>query len=66
MVIVTIYPILWVLTVAFSGQQALMFVDLPADPSPGTVCAPSCTGVEQCPCRTSSTSSPSSRSAAGS
>ncbi len=33
MVIVTIYPILWVLTVAFSGQQALMFVDLPADPS---------------------------------
>ncbi len=32
MVIVTIYPILWVLTVAFSGQQALMFVDLPADP----------------------------------
>jgi len=33
MVIVTVYPILWVLTVAFSGQQALMFVDLPADPS---------------------------------
>jgi arabinogalactan oligomer/maltooligosaccharide transport system permease protein len=35
MVIVTIYPILWVLTVAFSGQQALMFVDLPADPGLG-------------------------------
>jgi arabinogalactan oligomer/maltooligosaccharide transport system permease protein len=33
MVIVTVYPILWVLTVAFSGQQALMFVDLPPDPS---------------------------------
>ena len=33
MVLVTAYPILWVLTVAFSGQQALMFVDLPADPS---------------------------------
>jgi arabinogalactan oligomer/maltooligosaccharide transport system permease protein len=33
MVIVTIYPILWVLTVAFSGQQELMFVDLPADPT---------------------------------
>ncbi|MEZ4389257.1 MAG: sugar ABC transporter permease [Candidatus Krumholzibacteriia bacterium] len=33
MVIVTVYPILWVLTVAFSGQQELMFVNLPADPS---------------------------------
>lgn len=33
MVLVTVYPILWVLTVAFSGQQELMFVDLPADPS---------------------------------
>jgi arabinogalactan oligomer/maltooligosaccharide transport system permease protein len=33
MVVVTVYPILWVLTVAFSGQQALMFVDLPPDPS---------------------------------
>jgi len=33
MVLVTVYPILWVLTVAFSGQQALMFVDLPPDPS---------------------------------
>ena len=33
MVIVTAYPILWVLTVAFSGQQQLMFVDLPADPT---------------------------------
>jgi len=33
MVGVTVYPILWVLTVAFSGQQELMFVDLPADPT---------------------------------
>jgi arabinogalactan oligomer/maltooligosaccharide transport system permease protein len=33
MVILTIYPILWVLTVAFSGQQQLMFVDLPAEPT---------------------------------
>lgn len=32
MVIITVYPILWVLTVAFSGQQSLAFVDLPADP----------------------------------
>jgi arabinogalactan oligomer / maltooligosaccharide transport system permease protein len=27
-----IYPILWVLTLAFSGGQSLMVVDLPADP----------------------------------
>lgn len=27
------YPILWVLTVAFSGQQTLSFVDLPPDPT---------------------------------
>jgi arabinogalactan oligomer/maltooligosaccharide transport system permease protein len=33
MVLITVYPILWVLTVAFSGQQSLMFVDLPTDPS---------------------------------
>ncbi len=33
MVVVTVYPILWVLTVAFSGQQSLMFVELPADPT---------------------------------
>ncbi|MEM7587938.1 MAG: sugar ABC transporter permease [Acidobacteriota bacterium] len=33
MVIVTLYPILWVVTVAFSGQQNLAFVDLPADPT---------------------------------
>ncbi|MCB1056953.1 MAG: sugar ABC transporter permease [Acidobacteria bacterium] len=32
MVGVTIYPILWVFTVAFSGQQNLAFVDLPPDP----------------------------------
>ncbi|MEO1369239.1 MAG: sugar ABC transporter permease [Acidobacteriota bacterium] len=29
----TIYPILWVLTIAFSGEQALAIVDLPPDPS---------------------------------
>ena len=33
MVIVTVYPILWVLTVAFSGQQSLMFVELPTSPT---------------------------------
>lgn len=27
------YPIMWVLTVAFSGHQTLAFVDLPADPT---------------------------------
>ncbi len=29
MVILTVYPILWVVTVAFSGQQNLAFVSLP-------------------------------------
>lgn len=33
MVGVTVYPILWVLTVAFSGQQQLAFIQLPADPT---------------------------------
>ena len=33
MVIVTIYPILWVFTVAFSGEQSLSIVDLPPDPT---------------------------------
>lgn len=33
MVLVTVYPILWVLTVAFSGQQSLMFIELPAEPT---------------------------------
>ncbi|HZF09239.1 MAG TPA: sugar ABC transporter permease [Thermoanaerobaculia bacterium] len=32
MVIVTLYPILWVLTVAFSGQQNLSLANLPAHP----------------------------------
>lgn len=32
-VVYTIYPLLWVFTVAFSGRQSLMFVDLPADPT---------------------------------
>lgn len=33
MVLVSVYPILWVFTVAFSGQQNLAFVDLPAEPT---------------------------------
>ena len=31
--VLAVYPILWVLTVAFSGQQTLAFVDLPPDPT---------------------------------
>ena len=31
MVIVTVYPILWVVTIAFSGEQTLNIVDVPAD-----------------------------------
>ena len=31
--LVTVYPVLWVLTIAFSGQQQLAIVDLPADPA---------------------------------
>ena len=30
---VTVYPILWVLTIAFSGGQSLAIADLPADPT---------------------------------
>jgi arabinogalactan oligomer/maltooligosaccharide transport system permease protein len=33
MVIVTIYPILWVLTIAFSGGQSLSIADLPVHPT---------------------------------
>jgi arabinogalactan oligomer/maltooligosaccharide transport system permease protein len=33
MVIVTIYPLLWVLTIAFSGGQSLSLVSLPPEPS---------------------------------
>ncbi len=33
MVLVTLYPLLWVFTVAFSGQQALAIVDVPQDPT---------------------------------
>ncbi len=33
MVVVTIYPLLWVFSVAFSGQQNLAFVNLPSDPT---------------------------------
>ncbi len=32
MVVVTIYPVLFVITIAFSGGQALSIVDLPPDP----------------------------------
>jgi hypothetical protein len=32
-VLVTIYPVLWVVTIAFSGSQSLSIVDLPADPT---------------------------------
>lgn len=33
MVIVTVYPILWVLTIAFSGGQSLSIVDIPPNPT---------------------------------
>lgn len=33
MVGITVYPVLWVLTIALSGQQGLVIADLPADPS---------------------------------
>jgi arabinogalactan oligomer/maltooligosaccharide transport system permease protein len=32
-VLVTIYPILWVFTIAFSGKQSLAIADLPSDPT---------------------------------
>lgn len=32
-VLVTIYPILWVVTIAFSGKQSLAIADLPSDPT---------------------------------
>jgi arabinogalactan oligomer/maltooligosaccharide transport system permease protein len=30
--LVTIYPVLWVITIAFSGKQSLAIADVPADP----------------------------------
>lgn len=33
MVVITLYPILWVLTIAFSGGQSLSIADLPPDPA---------------------------------
>lgn len=33
MLIVTVYPILWVFTIAFSGEQSLAIADLPANPA---------------------------------
>jgi arabinogalactan oligomer/maltooligosaccharide transport system permease protein len=32
-VLVTVYPVLWVVTIAFSGSQSLSIADLPADPT---------------------------------
>jgi arabinogalactan oligomer/maltooligosaccharide transport system permease protein len=32
-VLVTVYPILWVATIAFSGRQSLAIADVPADPT---------------------------------
>jgi len=32
MLLVTVYPILWVFALAFSGKQSLIFADLPPDP----------------------------------
>jgi arabinogalactan oligomer/maltooligosaccharide transport system permease protein len=32
-VLVTLYPLFWVFTIAFSGQQGLMIVDIPANPT---------------------------------
>ncbi len=32
-VILTLYPILWVVSIALSGQQSLAYVDLPVDPT---------------------------------
>jgi len=32
MTLLTVYPILWVITIAFSGKQNLALADLPADP----------------------------------
>ncbi len=32
-VLYTVYPVLWVLTIAFSGTQSLAIADLPADPT---------------------------------
>mgnify|MGYP001820157208 FL=1 len=28
---IAVYPVLWVITVAFSGQQSLAFADVPAE-----------------------------------
>ena len=33
MVLYTVYPILWVVSIAFSGRQSLAIVDLPPDPT---------------------------------
>lgn len=32
-VVVTLYPLLWVVTIGFSGQQGLMIVDIPSNPT---------------------------------
>jgi arabinogalactan oligomer/maltooligosaccharide transport system permease protein len=33
MLVITLYPLLWVVTIAFSGNQSLAIVDLPDDPT---------------------------------
>lgn len=33
MLVITTYPILWVFTIAFSGEQTLVIADLPAEPT---------------------------------
>lgn len=33
MVVITVYPLLWVFTVAFSGQQGLGIIEIPANPT---------------------------------
>ena len=34
-VLVTIYPVLWVFSIAFSGKQSLAIADLPPTPTAG-------------------------------
>ena len=35
----TLYPIFWVFTIAFSGTQSLAIADIPANPPSWTACA---------------------------
>ena len=63
MVLVTVYPILWVLTIAFSGGQSLAIADVPADrhgPRPAARHRPVAASTSRS--RTSARCSPTSRS----